>query len=132
MGTESGRKGRALEDAVEFIHDSILRSDPKYRGLNFKIDTRILKNVGNCTYEIDVLVETPPDSAFPARWIFECKNWKEPVGQQEAHYLGTKVSVLGASKGFLVAEALTKGAEEVIAGIPVFSLSVALRISSAH
>ena len=114
MGTASGKKGKTLEDAVEAIHDSILRGDPKYRGLDYTIDTRVRRRVRDVDYEIDVLVETPPTSSFPATWIFECKNWKDAVGVEQLAYLAHKVEALGASRGFLVAPAISPSAAEFI------------------
>lgn len=107
---ENLEKGRALERAVRFIQETILKSDPKLSGIEFSIETnKILKGV---RHEIDVLVKTLPNSRYEASWVFECKNWKEPVGKNEVIILAEKVDVLRANRGFLVAKSFTRDAEE--------------------
>jgi hypothetical protein len=103
-------KGRALERAVRFIQETILKSDPKLSGLEFSIETN--KVLTGVRHEIDVLVKTLPNSFYEATWIFECKNWKSPVGKNEVIILAEKVDVLRANRGFLVAKTFTRDAEE--------------------
>src|SRR3989442_16023228 len=109
---ENLEKGRALERAVRFIQETILKSNPKMSGIEFSIETN--KTLTGVHHEIDVLVKTLPNSLCEATWIFECKNWKEPVGKNEVIVLAEKVDVLRANRGFLVAKRLTKDAEEQI------------------
>jgi hypothetical protein len=110
MPINSVRKGRALEDAVGFIQDAVLRSDPTFKGIEFTIDTRQTVKVKNVSYEVDVLVKTLLRTQLEATWIFECKNWARPVGRKEIQDLSTRVNALGATKGFIVAKSLSKNA----------------------
>jgi len=99
-----------LERAVRFIQETILKSDPKLSGVEFSIETnKILTGV---RHEIDVLVRTLPGSLYESTCVFECKNWKDPVGKNEVIILAEKVDVLRANRGFVVAKNITRDAQE--------------------
>jgi hypothetical protein len=111
MSNKNKEKGNALEKAVKLIQETILKSDPKFAGTEFTIETNVVKIISGVRHEMDVLVKTHPSSQYEATWIFECKNWNEPVGKNEVIIFSEKIKVLGASRGFLVAKNLTKDAE---------------------
>lgn len=111
MSANSSKKGRELEKAVGLIQDAILRSDPKLAGASFTIELNKIINVSGVHHEIDVFVKTLPDSPYESTWIFECKNWKDPVSKNEVLILAGKVNAISANRGFLVARRFTKDAE---------------------
>lgn len=111
MASESHVKGSALERAVYLIQQSILESDPKFAGQEFRVDPNQTVTRDGVRHEIDVLVTTNPGTDYESRLIFECKNWTAPVGKNEIVILSEKVSVLPASRGFIVAASLTGDAE---------------------
>jgi len=104
-------KGRALEQAVKFIQETILESSPELRGTSFSIENNVRDRSSGVLHEIDVLVKTHLRTDYEATWIFECKNWSEPVGKNEVIVLAEKVEALRASKGFLVAKSITSEAK---------------------
>lgn len=106
----SHEKGRNLEKAVELITTSILEADPRVKGTNFTIERNKKVTIDGVRHEIDVFVKTLPGSDYESIWIFECKNWKEPVGKNEVTILSDKVRAIGANKGFLVARTFSKDA----------------------
>jgi hypothetical protein len=89
----------------------ILKSDPKLAGVSFSVERNKIIKIADVPHEIDVLVKTVPGSSYEATWIFECKNWSEPVGKNHVIILAEKVKAIGASKGFLVAKEFSKGAK---------------------
>lgn len=111
MSSRTSQKGRGLERAVRFIQETLLKSDPKLKGIEFTIEANKIAHISGVRHEIDLFVQTLPGSQFESAWIFECKDWKEPVGKNEVIILGEKVDALGASRGFLVARKITKHAE---------------------
>jgi len=113
--SSASSKGKALEKAVRFIQETILHSDPRLRGVKFSIESNVIVNVQGVHHEIDVLVKTLPDSPFETKWIFECKNWKEPVGKNEIIILSEKVDAVVANGGCMVAPALTFDAKAQLA-----------------
>ncbi len=115
MANQNTDKGRALEKAVRFIQETILSSDPKIKGTEFIIETNKRDNSSGVLHEIDVLVKTHPNSDYEATWVFECKNWAKPVDKNEVIVFAEKVEALRASRGFLVAKALSKEAESQLA-----------------
>lgn len=111
MASESNAKGRKLEQAVKSILEVILDSAPEVKGKDCTIETNVLDRSSGVHHEIDVLVTTNSNSDFETKWIFECKNWSQPVDKDVVTVLADKVEALRASKGFLVAHSLTRGAE---------------------
>jgi hypothetical protein len=111
MAPKGKKKGHELEKAVGFIQETILKTDPKLAGTEFSIEMNKIANVLGVRHEIDVYVKTLPDSQFESAWIFECKDWKKPVGKNEVIILARKVDVMKANRGFLVARRFTKDAK---------------------
>jgi hypothetical protein len=110
MATEHIKKGRALEQAVKFIQETVLNSSPEFKGTKFSVDTNVRDNSSGVLHEIDVLVKAHADTDYEAKWIFECKNWAQPIGKNEVIILAEKVEALRANKGFLVAKSITSEA----------------------
>jgi hypothetical protein len=110
MSAKNNEKGKSLERAVKLIQEAVLKSDPKLAGVNFSIETNKIVKVADVRHEIDVFVKTLPGSSYESSWIFECKNWSQPVDKNQVIYLAEKVKVIGAAKGFLVAKEFTKDA----------------------
>ena len=63
-------KGRALETAVKFIQGTLLKSDPKLKGVRFSIETNKLVFISGVRHEIDVLVKTLPGSSYESTCVF--------------------------------------------------------------
>jgi hypothetical protein len=105
------KKGRDLERAVRFIQETILQSDPRLKGSRCTIESNKIVNVQGVHHEIDVLVSTLPGSHYESTSIFECKDWKDPVGKNEVIILAEKVHAVRANRGFLVARKITTDAE---------------------
>ncbi len=104
------RTGKELERAVRFIQETVLKLDPKLSGIPFSIETnKVVEKLG-VRHEIDVLVKTLLESPYQSVSVFECKDWKKPVGKNEVIILAEKIDILAASRGFLVARKITKDA----------------------
>lgn len=110
----SNRKGRELEEALRFIQETILRNDPKFKGIAFSAEPNKIIIVSGVRHEIDLLVRTLPGSQYEAAWLFECKNQQDPVGKDQIMLLAAKVNALGANRGILVANQLTRDAQAQI------------------
>jgi hypothetical protein len=110
---QSSEKGRALERAVKFIQEKIL-SDPKFNSAKFSVESNQIVTVRGTRHEIDVLVKMFVGSLYESSWVFECKNWKKPVGKNEVMILAGKVNAIGAARGYLVARKITKDARAFI------------------
>ena len=111
MSTKHINKGRALEQAVKLIQETILKSSPNLKGTDFTIETNVRDTSSGVLHEIDVLVKTHPGTDYEASWVFECKNWSTAVDKNEVIILAEKVEALGASRGFIVANNLTSHAQ---------------------
>jgi Restriction endonuclease len=111
MALTNFEKGRAWERAVGSIQEAILKADQKLERTDFTIDFNQRIVVEGVPHEIDVLVKTFPGAQYEAILIFECKNWRKPVGKEKVVNLSETVRAMGASRGFLVAKSLTKGAQ---------------------
>src|SRR5204863_5895400 len=101
MPEASPQNGHALERAVRLIQEIILSLDPKLKGAECSIESNKIVNVSGVHHEIDVFVKTLPGSPYESTLIFECKDWKDPVGKNEVIILAEKVNAVGASRGFL-------------------------------
>jgi hypothetical protein len=112
MPNPNDEKGRALERAMQFVQENLFKSDPRLAGTNFTIEVRKTVNVAGVRHEIDVLVTTHPGTQHESISIFECKNWKAPVGKNEVIIFADKVAAIRANRGFLVAKSLSKDAQE--------------------
>jgi hypothetical protein len=115
MPNKNKVKGSVLEKAVRLIQESILKSDPKFAGIEFSIEHNQILTIAGVRHEIDVLVKTLPSSQYESIWIFECKNWSKPVGKNEVIVLAEKVKAAGATRGFLVAREFTSDAKAQVA-----------------
>ncbi len=111
MANTHAEKGRHLERAVRLIQQALLEADPKLKGVSFSIEPNKTVTVSGVRHEIDVLVRTLSGSPYESTSIFECKDWREPVGKNEVIILSEKVNAMQATRGFLVARSISKDAE---------------------
>src|SRR6266550_5728070 len=115
MNTASNKaKGDALESSVKLIIEAVLESDPKYKGQKFIVATKVRDMTSGVPNEIDVLVTGSPNTDFDSKFVFECKNWKEPVGKDVVQLFSKLVDEVQATRGFLVAKSITKHARQQI------------------
>ncbi len=56
MPNKNKEKGDILEKAVSLIQDAILKSDPKFAGTKFTIETNKIDTSTGVRHEIDVLI----------------------------------------------------------------------------
>ena len=112
--TNNQRKGDALENSVKLIIESVLESDPTYKGQKFTVETKVRDMTSGVPNEIDVLVLACPKSDYESKFIFECKNWKEPVGKDVVQLFSKVVDEVRATRGFLVAKSITRHASDQI------------------
>jgi len=68
--------------------------------------------------EIDVLVMGCGNTDFESKFVFECKNWKDPVGKEVVQLFSKVVDEVQATRGFLVAQSITKYAAEQLKSEP--------------
>jgi Restriction endonuclease len=104
-------KGNALERAVQSIEHTILRTSPALKEKTFLIESKKIICVGGVHHEIDVFVTIDPAPGYQSVSIFECKNWKEPIGKNEIINFSEKIKAAGATRGFFVAKEFTRDAE---------------------
>lgn len=107
-------KGDSLENAVKLIIEAVLESDPKFKGQKFTIATKVRDMSSGVPNEIDVLVTSSPGTDYASKFIFECKNWKAPVGKDVIQLVSKVVEEVGATRGFVVARSITKYARDQI------------------
>jgi hypothetical protein len=103
-------KGNRLEDAIENIERLYIRNiiDSTKSEILIERNKRSKQNgVGD---EADLLITINRDTAYEAKFIFECKNWKKKVEKAEVIVFREKVRVHGATKGFLVGKKFNSGA----------------------
>ncbi len=103
-------KGNALEAAVHMIEEKILQSSPALRENTFRIEGKKLVKVNNVRHELDLFVEVEIGAGYTTSFVFECKNWKTPVGKNEIIVFSEKIRAVQAQKGFFVAKSFTKDA----------------------
>jgi len=104
-------KGNALEQAVHAIELSILRAEPKAEGKDFTIETKKLIKVNNVPHEMDLYVTVHFAAGYDSVFIFECKNWANPVDKNEIIIFSEKIQVTQAAHGYFVAKSFTAGAK---------------------
>lgn len=104
-------KGDALEGAVHAIEKAILGSNPELNEKTFTIEGKKHVSIGDVRHEIDVYVEVDLGKGYKSTFIFECKNWKKPVGKNELIIFSEKIDALQAQKGFFVAKSYTRDAK---------------------
>jgi hypothetical protein len=101
-------KGAALEGAVHAIEAVILESAPSLRGQRFHIERRKTINVAGVHHEIDIFVTVGVAKGYESTFIFECKNWEDPVGKNEIIVFQEKITAAAAQRGYFVAKQFTK------------------------
>jgi hypothetical protein len=106
----AAQKGNILEDAVKTIETSILRTEPRAVGHDFTIECRKVIKVDGVPHEIDIYVTVHFGPKYPSIFIFECKNWAEPIDKNHVIIFSEKIAVSGATHGYFVAKAFTAGA----------------------
>jgi len=104
------QKGIHLEDAVRLIEQTILNSKPGLKDFPFSIETRKIFVADGVRHEIDVYVEIDLGHGYKSLFIFECKNWEDPVGKNELIIFSEKLKITNAQKGYFAANKLTKDA----------------------
>ena len=104
------QKGDVLEMAVHAIESTILALDTRFDQNNLLIDSKKIVVVNGVRHEIDIWVEAKLADGYDPVFIFECKNWNNPVGKNEIIIFSEKVKSVGAAKGFFVASKFTKDA----------------------
>lgn len=106
----SGEKGHALELAVEQIETVILASSPSLRGQPFQVERRKAITVGDVHHEIDVYVKVGAAKGYESVFLFECKNWADPIGKNEIIVFAAKIDAAVAQHGYFVGKQFTKDA----------------------
>jgi hypothetical protein len=140
MASETHEKGRYLETKVAELLKAVFEYDHKLKTSDFEIKLRHTVHVMGVPYEIDVWIETAKSSApYHSLFVYECKNWKAPVGKEVVSSLAEKVEAVGATRGFLVAHRFTKHAYQLVKLKPRIQLlecseefSNFLQISGSH
>lgn len=113
-----GDKGHALEIAVHAIETVILASSPSLRGQPFQIERRKTLTVAGVRHEIDVFAKVGVANGYESIFVFECKNWEDPVGKNEIIIFSEKIKAAVAQRGYFVAKTFTKDALAQAAGDP--------------
>jgi len=108
--TTSTEKGNVLEAVVGAIEGYILRTNPGLSEKTFVIESKKVINVGGVHHEIDILVTIDLGKGYKSVFIFECKNWQDPVGKNEVIIFSAKIAAAQAQHGYLVAKSFTKDA----------------------
>jgi hypothetical protein len=104
-------KGDALENAVRGIEDLLLSLSPSLRQKTYKIESKKRISVNGVPHEIDVYVSVDLGNEYKSVFIFECKNWKDPVGKNEVIIFSEKIDACQAQWGCIVAKTFTEYAE---------------------
>jgi hypothetical protein len=103
-------KGDQLEAAVELIERAILKSAPTYAEDSMLIEPKKFVSVSGVRHEINIFVTVRVASGYEAIFIFECKNWANPVKKNEIIIFSEKIEAVQAQKGFFVAREFSKDA----------------------
>ena len=103
-------KGDLLEYAVHRIEEVMMESVPGLQGTHATVERNKRFPRGNATYEVDLWVTLSPDTPYSTHHLLECKNWKDPVGQDVILGVKTKRDLLGAAKAIIIARDFTKAA----------------------
>jgi hypothetical protein len=128
----SHEKGTALEIAVEAIEEVILESSPSLRGQPFHIQRRKIITVDDVHHEIDVFVEVGAAKGYESRFIFECKNWEDPVTKNDLIIFSEKIKAAVAQQGYFVAKGFTKDALAQAAKDPRITILYATEHDAAN
>jgi len=103
-------KGNRLEDAIEQIEKIIFKTTPSFREAEIKFEKKKIIIISGVRHEIDLFAEINQGKGYKATYIFECKNWKKPVGKNEIIIFEKKIELVSAQKGFFVARKFTRDA----------------------
>jgi hypothetical protein len=103
-------KGDALHRAVLSIEHAILKSTPTLSEKTFVIEDKKIVRVNGVRHEIDIYVTVDAALGYAAVYIFECKNWANPVGKDEIVAFSEKIRALNAAHGYFVAKSFTRDA----------------------
>jgi hypothetical protein len=79
-------------------------------GNPFQIERRKIITVGDVHHEIDVCVAVGAAKGYESVFLFECKNWADPVGKNEIIVFAEKIDAAVAQRGYFVAKQFTKDA----------------------
>ena len=104
------QKGSELEEAVKLLEQTILKSKPGLKDAPFLIESKKIIVKNGVRNEIDVYVEIDLGHGYKSVFIFECKNWKDPVGKNDIIIFSEKIKLTNSQKGYFVAEKFTKDA----------------------
>ena len=111
MKTQCQQKGKDLEEAVRFIEEHTLRASPSASKASLTIESNQVFTVDDIRHEIDIYVKIDHKNSYESVYIFECKNWKTPVGKNEIIVFSEKIKAALAQKGFFVTKKLSKYAK---------------------
>jgi len=103
-------KGNALEESVQCIESHIIKSNPNLANAPITIESKKIIISEGVRHEIDLYVEINHGYGYKTIFIFECKNWKDPVNKNEIIVFSEKIKELKAQQGFFVANKFTKDA----------------------
>lgn len=81
--------------------------------------------MGGVHHEIDIFVTIDLGNDYKSIFIFECKNWQEPVGKNEVIVFSEKIDACQAQRGFLISKSFTKDARFQAEKDPRVSLATA-------
>lgn len=124
------KKGDKLEKAVELIERFILETNPSLEKSTFTIETKKVIVVDDIKHEIDLYVEIDLGHGYKSIFIFECKNWKDPIGKNEIIVFSEKIKIIQAQKGYFVATSFGKYASAQAKIDPRIELVIASEILS--
>jgi len=111
MAPTPQQKGDQLENAVRGIENLLLSLSPSLTQETYKIESKKIISVGEVRHEIDVFVSVDLGSDYKSVFIFECKNWKQPVGKNDVIIFSEKINACRAQWGCIVAKTFTSDAE---------------------
>lgn len=107
------------------------QQSPNYHEKTVRIEgKKKFKSSAGVPHEVDIWVNVEVAAGYEAAFIFECKNWKRKVGKKEAADFARKIDDAKAQRGFLVAAALTKGAEAIVKSDPRMEWLAARELSA--
>ncbi len=115
-------KGRELETVVRQIEELILSSDPALKHSDLIFESNKILSIQGVRHEIDLFVQAKHPKGYDLTFIFECKNWKKPVGKNEIISFSEKLKVSAAQRGFFVAPKFTSDARAQAAQDPRMEL----------
>jgi len=101
-------KGKALENAVSTIERFILLHTPEFTQSDIKFYKNKIFIIDGVKHEVDLYVEINPNTQYSSFFLFECKNWKKPIGKNEVISFSEKIKKIKAQKGIFVAKSFSK------------------------